>query len=1071
MLVGRLWAQSYNFKHYTVDDGLLHEFVNDMTQDSKGNVWLATGGGLSKFNGVEFTNYTSKFGLNYTRLLSVAEDAKGNIWIGSSQGVNVFDGDQFLSCKKPELGTSVLALEKSKHKWMWILTDKGLSIATVIKNNIEFRHLPYILTYKNEINIFQQRDLNNFVLETENNGTFIGFGGSFYHFFQKNMFLIKMPDSMKVFSATEIGKGELIIGTNKGLYYLNNLTLKPFGNQFVANASILKIKVNKFKVWAIAKWKGENEAYLVCLKLSNADYFKKIGKKNGLINDPTSIFIDHENNVWCSSFGGLSILRGESFINYNRKNGLENNKIWGVAEDSEHRIWVGSIGEGLSIIINDTIIQRYNLSNGLPDMFIGKIFKINKNKMLIGTAKHGLCLAHYTASQNNWIFEQLKCKLNQTETRIDDIVKDDEGFIWIASSKGLYYTSPDNINLIHYPIFEGDTGQVFIQKLLFSSKKELWVATRNEGVFVKQNGKFYPVKDNYLKNKVIASICEDCSRHIWLSSQTDGIMDISEDSVHWISEEDGLSSKLIYFLQADNHCNLWVGTNLGLDKIMLYPYLKEHKLIIRHYDTDDGLQTSEMNLNGSMMDHRDNLWFASNNGLLKYSYSEDVINSVPPITQLTDIKLFSKKTNWSRYAQTTSKWYHIPQNLSLSYQNNHITFEFVGISYKNPKKVKYSWMLEGFDNKWNPPSSSRQAIYSNLPPGAYTFKLKASNDEDLWNKHEIDYSFQIVPPFWQTWWFRILVSVLFFTLLYYAYRWRTLALRKKHIELELQVKDRTAEIRKQKEKIEEIFQVLNQSIEYARNIQQAILPDKKLLTQHFQDNFILFLPRDKVSGDFYWWTKMKHENTVVLTVADCTGHGVPGAFMSMLGISMLNEIVNKEFITHPSVILRRLRKDIVKTLRQSTEVGELKDGMDMAVVSINLDSLQLMYAGANNPLYIIKKEKTESNTKSTEHFPYHLVEIKPDKMPISIYDKMDKFTTHEHQLEKGDKVFVFSDGFADQFGGEKGKKLMYKHFKHLILNTSHLPMEEQGNKLLQFFTEWKGKYDQVDDVTVLGIEL
>lgn len=204
---------------------------------------------------------------------------------------------------------------------------------------------------------------------------------------------------------------------------------------------------------------------------------------------------------------------------------------------------------------------------------------------------------------------------------------------------------------------------------------------------------------------------------------------------------------------------------------------------------------------------------------------------------------------------------------------------------------------------------------------------------------------------------------------------------------------------------------------------------------------------------------MKHENTIVLTVADCTGHGVPGAFMSILGISMLNEIVNKEFITHPAIILRRLRKGIVKTLRQSTEVGVLKDGMDMAVVSINLDTLQLMYAGANNPLYIIKNSNHE------------LINFKPDKMPISIYDKMDKFATHEYQLEKNDKIYIFSDGFADQFGGEKGKKFMYKQFKQLLLDTLNLPMEEQGKQLLISFSLWKGKYEQVDDVTVMGLEL
>lgn len=185
---------------------------------------------------------------------------------------------------------------------------------------------------------------------------------------------------------------------------------------------------------------------------------------------------------------------------------------------------------------------------------------------------------------------------------------------------------------------------------------------------------------------------------------------------------------------------------------------------------------------------------------------------------------------------------------------------------------------------------------------------------------------------------------------------------------------------------------------------------------------------------------------------------------------MLNEVVNKEFITHPAVILRRLRKDIVKTLRQSTEIGEMKDGMDMAVVSIDIEKLQLQYSGANNPLYIIRKKKDETNgeiiIEKTE-----LIELKPDKMPISIYDKMDKFNIHEFKLEQGDKVYMFSDGYADQFGGEKGRKLMYKHFKNLLLETSSLDMHQQGMLLESRFKQWRGIYDQIDDVTVMGIEI
>lgn len=1085
------FGQSYNFKHYTVEDGLLHEFVNDIIQDSKGNVWLATGGGLSKFNGFEFTNYTSKYGLNYTRLLALSEDGVGNIWIGSSHGINVFDGNSFLSLKDKSLGDNVLALEKAYGNNMWILTDSGLSIACLIQNKVAFRKFPFHLGERKDVNIFQQRDLNNFVLNTQKNGVYFGFSGHFYHFSNKKLTKINLPDSIKVLSAVELEKDKLILGTNKGLYFYNNLILSPFASKFVGNASITRIKLNNYKVWAIAKWKNEDDAYLVCLKLSNDEYYRKIGKKNGLINSPTSLFIDHENNVWCSSYGGLSVLRGESFISYNRKNGMGVNKVWGLTEDSKHRIWVGSIGDGLSIITNDTSFQNYNLTNGLPDMFVGKIFELNENKMLIATNKHGLCVADYDKSHKNWKFKQLDCAINKGESRVDDMVRDNDSILWVASSKGLFYSN-DNKTFIHYPLFADDSGQVFIQKLLFSSKHELWVTTRNYGVYVKRDGKFYSIHPECFKDLFISSICEDCSHRIWVASQTKGIMDISNEPVRWINEQDGLSSNLIYFLQADNHCNLWVGTNLGLDKIILYPYFKHRTLNIRHYDTNDGLQSIEMNLNGSIMDCHDNLWFASNNGLLKYNYSEDIINSVPPILHITDIKLHSKNVNWLNYVDSVTPWYHLPVKLVLSHTQNHLTFQFVGISFKNPGKIQYTWKLDGFDTKWTPPTTGRQAIYSNLSPGNYVFMLKASNNEGLWTTYEITYPFKIIPPFWATWWFRIMVIIVIIILLYYSYQWRTFSLRKQHAELEKQVKERTAEILKQKEKIEEIHHVVNQSIEYATHIQNSILPSADVLKKNFQDYFILFRPRDKVSGDFYWWTKMKYDEIFVLAVADCTGHGVPGAFMSMLGISMLNEIVNKEYISHPAVVLRKLRKDIIKSLKQTTQVGVLKDGMDMSIISINFETLQLQYAGANNPVYIARKRDAESEEHAlseskpsmpsdseasnklfatTQSNKYELIELKPDKMPIGIHERMADFTVHTFQLAKDDCIYLFSDGYIDQFGGAKAKKLMHKAFKHLLLDICHKNMVEQGTHLEQSFISWKGKLDQVDDVTIVGIKV
>ena len=277
----------------------------------------------------------------------------------------------------------------------------------------------------------------------------------------------------------------------------------------------------------------------------------------------------------------------------------------------------------------------------------------------------------------------------------------------------------------------------------------------------------------------------------------------------------------------------------------------------------------------------------------------------------------------------------------------------------------------------------------------------------------------------------------------------------------------------QKLDLEAVHSKISQSIDYAKLIQSSILPDPLVLKERIADYFVLYKPKDVVSGDFYWWAKV--ENNIIIAAVDCTGHGVPGAFMSMLGISFLREIVMKEYVTHPGVILRKLRKEVIRSLKQNNELGSTRDGMDMALVNVDLESKKIQYAGANNPLYIVSKNAFIENDKV---IPYQLdgleeklYEVKPDKMPISIYHKLEPFTNHEIQLQKGDKLYLFSDGFIDQFGSADGKRFMYSNFRNLLLTNSQKDFQQQSKVLDDTFETWKGDKDQIDDVLIVGLEL
>lgn len=269
----------------------------------------------------------------------------------------------------------------------------------------------------------------------------------------------------------------------------------------------------------------------------------------------------------------------------------------------------------------------------------------------------------------------------------------------------------------------------------------------------------------------------------------------------------------------------------------------------------------------------------------------------------------------------------------------------------------------------------------------------------------------------------------------------TLYKASKEIEIELQYKN----------------DQINDSINYATRIQKSILPDISTLKTLFSDNFILFKPKDKVSGDFYWWANV--ENHSVITVADCTGHGVPGAFMSMLGVSFLREIVMREYITNPGIILRKLRKEIIQVLKQKGTSGEQKDGMDMALISINHETLEMEYAGANNQCWILPNSSTE------------ITILHPDKMPIGIFENMKPFNTQTINLKSGDHIYMTTDGYGDQFGGPENKKLKMSKLRELLILNSNEPMYLQKESIEATFDNWKGERDQIDDVLVLGIKI
>lgn len=278
--------------------------------------------------------------------------------------------------------------------------------------------------------------------------------------------------------------------------------------------------------------------------------------------------------------------------------------------------------------------------------------------------------------------------------------------------------------------------------------------------------------------------------------------------------------------------------------------------------------------------------------------------------------------------------------------------------------------------------------------------------------------------------------------------------QKQKANLLLEEKNATIEI--QKGMVEVKNKEILDSINYAQLIQQAVLPSAEELTAHLKDGFVLFSPKDIVSGDFYWVNAV--DNYTFFTTVDCTGHGVPGGFMSMLGSSLLNEVINEKKILEPADVLDMMRIKLITSLKQKGSSGENKDGMDMTLCRLNESRTELVYAAANNPLWLIRDAQ--------------LIEYPADKQPVGIStDHAKQFSQQKIALQKGDSIYIFTDGYADQFGGPKGKKFKYKPLQQLLLKNINQPMDKQKDILKKCIEEWKGNLEQVDDILVIGIRI
>ncbi|MDX2413642.1 MAG: SpoIIE family protein phosphatase, partial [Bacteroidales bacterium] len=417
---------------------------------------------------------------------------------------------------------------------------------------------------------------------------------------------------------------------------------------------------------------------------------------------------------------------------------------------------------------------------------------------------------------------------------------------------------------------------------------------------------------------------------------------------------------------------------------------------------------------------------------------------IPPSTNIISVTIGDKE-----YPFLPS--YTLPYKLRYT-----INIKYSGLFYSDPGKVYYKYKLDNYDDEWSDSYTGRELGYK-LSDGEYRFNIISYNYDGVTDNNITSFDLLIKKPIWRLWWFIgiiILVAALTITIIF---RIRERAQKKVKEYLEAELKERTREVVIQKEEIEYQNREITDSINYAQRIQAGMLPATNKLEETFEGAFTFYRPRDIVSGDFYWFDKVS-EDRFILVCADSTGHGVPGAFMSMIGSTLIQEIVHRKEVTRPSQILSNLDRQISSTLNQGEGEDSTSDGMDIIVCEFNLKTGLFRFASAMRPVIIVmdgEQYYIRGNKNS----------IGGDRVTEKYFDDQEYF------LKKGDSVYLFSDGYPDQFGGPLGKKLKILRMKNLIESLKDLPMDKQYSVVSEFFDEWKGELEQVDDVLLMGVQI
>ena len=725
------FSQQYNFISYSVAEGLAQSQVRAICQDDDGYVWVGTLGGLSKFDGINFENFSTDDGLLSNQINSIFKDSKGNIWIGSRGGVTVYDGNGFKNFQFKEALSQnvVLSIAEDRSSQIWFATDGG---GLVYLDDTRFN---YLVLPKGEDNNYIRSicidDRDNIWLATRDGLSIIDS--------QKNI-KDTIPDvnATQVFVDTDnnvwcstYGKG--VLQLVDGLCVEHNIKTGLISNHI---RGFVKRKDGSF--WFVSK-NGVS-------KYSKGEV-KNFTKRDGLKNSNIKVVDeDKEGNLFLGSDGGgLIKFTNEDFISYTEKDVIGSNVVMSVLEDFNSNLWVSTYGQGVGVFTSKGYVL-FTTDHGLGNNTVWCSMVSKEKDFWVGT-EFGVSVFDGNKFKTYSLDEGLNAKV------VYSIKDDSNNNVWIGTKEGVSVLNRLNDSITNLGIGK-NIRDIFIENetyIWFCSSDGLFkynVVSKESIVFTDLDG---------LQSKSVMNILKGKDDVYWIGT-SNGLSMLSDNKISNIKIPGNYAANNINFLELDAFDNLWIGTNFGLYQLNILNKDTFESTDFIRYSNLDGLKSLECNQNASFIDSQNNLWFGTSYGLMKHKLSSKGESASLPKVQIKDIRLFFEKKDLGRYSKGYDKSTHLPIDLDLRYNKNHLTFDFVGVYHTSPNKVKYRFKLEGFDEIWQPITASTFVTYSNIPPGDFTFKLSATTDLKNWTR-PVNFTFSIEPAFWFTWWFYLLCLI------------------------------------------------------------------------------------------------------------------------------------------------------------------------------------------------------------------------------------------------------------------------------------------------------------------------